>query len=197
MVRLNYFSGVVMKGLRDEQGFVSMVEMESYFEAIGMRVTYCHVNKLLPVGVPKYHQIKVYKGELLFGAFRFDSYEEMLKDMRVIFRAIYIDECEQKPKPSYDDIRGVPACSRVCLAINHRVNMSNGTGWHVQTTVYQKGLIGVGIDRVGFFLFKGDDCIRTLTSPVSLKYVAQKLGISDSDAEGMQEYYRWFFEVDS
>jgi len=95
---------------------------------------------------------------------------------------------------SYDKVPFVPMVHSTCIAINHQVNMENGTGWHVQTTFYSESLIGVGIDRKGFFLFKGDDATRTLTDPVSLSYVAEKLGLSTTDAKGMQEYYRWLFK---
>lgn len=98
--------------------------------------------------------------------------------------------------PLYESVPFVPAVTSDVVVINQRVNMANGTGWHVQTTFYKYDLIGVAIDRKGFFLFRGDDAVRTLSDPSSLTYVCEKLGLTKTDGEGMQEYYRWYFKRD-
>ena len=96
-------------------------------------------------------------------------------------------------KRSYETTTWTNPVKSDCVVINHIVNKVNGTGWHVQTNFYGKHAIGVAIDRRGFFVFRGNNPIKTLTESTGLTYMCEKLNLRESDAAGLQDYYRWLF----
>jgi len=80
------------------------------------------------------------------------------------------------------------------LTILQQANLSSGTGWQVQTTVYSSDCISVGIDRKGFYTFREPAALEILTDAEYLRYFCDRLFMPIPDGECMQEYYRWLFD---
>lgn len=82
------------------------------------------------------------------------------------------------------------ACLKLSTLL-YRVDMENGTGWDVQMVFYPNKKIAVSIDRAGHFIFRSWDALIGIKNT---QYIAEKLCIPDSDAEGMVKFFEFVFE---
>lgn len=72
-----------------------------------------------------------------------------------------------------------------------RADLSNGTGWNVFMCRLKSGKIAVGIERIGFFIFKDKNA---LLGDGAYRYIGEKLCIpTKSDAIEMVKFFEWFF----
>jgi hypothetical protein len=79
------------------------------------------------------------------------------------------------------------------LSYRYRVDMENHTGFNVQIILYNSCQIGVSIDRIGHFVFRGWDAILGMKNAI---YVGEKLSIPQTDAMGMIKFFEWFYHTD-
>lgn len=71
-----------------------------------------------------------------------------------------------------------------------RVDMENYTGFDVQMVYYKSGKIGVSIDRKGHFIFASKNA---LVGKKNTGYLMEKLFLSESDAQGMINFFEHLF----
>ena|SRR5215207_3237873 len=83
------------------------------------------------------------------------------------------------------------------LVEDWRADLENGTGYDVTIIYYSRrinGRIGVGIDRLGFFIFKD---MNALIAKDSHYYIAEKLTMPLVDAECMRDFFIRIFNAPS
>jgi hypothetical protein len=81
----------------------------------------------------------------------------------------------------------------IVLAYRYRVDLESHSGFNVQIILYDTCQIGVSIDRIGHFLFRGWDSVLGMKN---VDYVAEKLSVPKPDAEGMVKFFEWFYHTD-
>lgn len=82
---------------------------------------------------------------------------------------------------------------KLLRVLNYRAEFSNGSGFDVQIVIYHAQRIGVSIDRIGHFIFRGWD---PLTNPNSARYVGEKLFMNESDSSELISFFSYIYKND-